>query len=173
VLCTFARTFSRRSARSQARSTDCHSGSDNFCPADVVAAIRTLITTAPGISLRSALVGSFFKVADKYIPIPVCDDRLTTHLVIGQFSNGFDVHVGVSDESFQFRELWRVVVSDKLHPVSRDPVNTCEKTSQRRRNKYLVYNQNLIVDVDRKVVCLDNEVVLRVRVYRHGHCLVG
>lgn len=98
---------------------------------------------------------------------------MITHLVIGQFSNGFNVHVGVSDESFQFRELWSVVISDKLHPARKDPVNTCEKTSHRGRNSYLVYNQNLIVDVNRQVVCLDDDVVFRVRVYRHGHCLVG
>jgi len=117
VLFTFVRTFSRRSARSQARSTECHSGSDNFWPADVVAAIRTLITTAAGISLRSALVGSLFQSGRLIQTNSLCDDRLTPHLVIGQFSNGFDVHVWVSDEPFEFRELWSVVVSDKLQPA--------------------------------------------------------
>lgn len=53
---------------------------------------------------------------------------MITYLVIGQFSNGFDVHVRVSDESFQFRELWSVVVSDELHPARKGPVNTCEKS---------------------------------------------
>jgi hypothetical protein len=85
----------------------------------------------------------------------VCDDRLITHLVISQFSNGFDVHVGISDESFQFRELWSIVVSDKLQPAKKDPVNTCEK-HHTGRNNYLMYDQNLIVDIDRQVVCLDN-----------------
>lgn len=47
---------------------------------------------------------------------------MITDLVIGQFSNGFDVHVWVGDESFQFRELWSIVVSDKLHPAREDPI---------------------------------------------------
>lgn len=37
----------------------------------------------------------------------------------------------------------------------------------------LVYNKNLVVNIDGKVVRLDDNVVLRVRVFGHGHCLAG
>lgn len=103
-------------------------------------------------------------MANKYKPIQ-CDDRLITHLVISQFSNGFDVHVWVSDEPFEFGELWGIVVSDELQPAKEDPVNTCD--AAQKQNSYLVNNKNLIVNFDGKVVCLDDDVVLGVRVYWH------
>ena len=37
----------------------------------------------------------------------------------------------------------------------------------------LVDDKNLIVNVDGKIVRLYDKVVLRVGVYRHGHCLAG
>lgn len=57
---TFLRASSRRSARSQARSTAAHSASVSCWPDEVVAVTSTLIITAAGSTpARSTFVGSY------------------------------------------------------------------------------------------------------------------
>jgi len=71
--------------------------------------------------LRSALVGSLCLKQPVNIKHSTCDDGLTTHLIICQFSNSFDVHIWVCDESFEFRKLWGVVISDELWAGKKRP----------------------------------------------------
>ena len=62
---TFLRASSRRSARSQARSTACHAASVKGWPELVVAVTRTLIITAAGRTpVKSTFVGSYVLIGE-------------------------------------------------------------------------------------------------------------
>jgi hypothetical protein len=43
--------------------------------------------------------------------------------------------------------------------------------THRKAESCLVHDKNLVVNVDREVICLYDDVVLRIRVHGHGHRL--
>ena len=100
-------------------------------------------------------------------PFKIRDDR--PHLVIGQRPYGPDEHGRIGHQLFEFGKLGGVMVSDELYDSKQEKVNTLNHGTQVSSN-CLMHDEDLVVHIHGKIVCLHDKVILGVHMCRQGNC---
>jgi hypothetical protein len=86
--------------------------------------------------------------------------------MVAECSDRPDVHRSIGNKLFEFRELCGVMVSDELYATQEEKKLIPDDTTYNQKCNCLVHNKDFIVDINRQVIGLHDEVILGICVRR-------